>query len=624
MESMLTHKEAIQAWHEGVTAFDCGNNEKALEILLQIPQNSTTARILYNIGHIYLILNQYAEAAKNFEAAFEKDVHLAAAFYQCGVALYQDNKFNNARKMFEKSKECLRESQYIDYKALGMTCRLYKCEILLNLSIAVAAMTKDPEWALDILTEADKCQREKNHIQVIQSAKIKLQDGLIPTIFSLPQKEIFRPPKDKIENLSKKDYLGQATVVHAVPGSSIKKLSKPKEEKILDLPSPGQKRHSLQPPTRTAPAPNTFKPINTLNHRVSPTPPNRLPPSPTSPFSRPHSNSPRRISTPSPTPPCRPPPSASGLSNSNVDRLTPSPTPPMRLPPSVPDSNRGRPSPSSSPPPKFFPQSHERSNSGGKGPPIRPPPVSPSKLSTGDSSHSSSVDSRGPSPNKLSHKDTIVIWHEAMLIYQTGNVSEALDKLLSIPEPTAKILFNIGSMQLLTNDVVNATKTFEAAVEKDEHMAIGFFQHGIALARQSEYQLAWDAFDKARRALRKNDSIDYKQIGLPYKLYECEVLNNQSLMYMYLGDQELAKKVLELALKKKAEVRHSKIDAAMDKLKASSVFDLFTLPKDAVFKPPASKVENIKKVDYLGQKKVVAKFEVTSQSVSRLTSRKEN
>ncbi|XP_033103488.1 uncharacterized protein LOC117106242 isoform X3 [Anneissia japonica] len=373
MESMLTHKEAIQAWHEGVTAFDCGNNEKALEILLQIPQNSTTARILYNIGHIYLILNQYAEAAKNFEAAFEKDVHLAAAFYQCGVALYQDNKFNNARKMFEKSKECLRESQYIDYKALGMTCRLYKCEILLNLSIAVAAMTKDPEWALDILTEADKCQREKNHIQVIQSAKIKLQDGLIPTIFSLPQKEIFRPPKDKIENLSKKDYLGQATVVHAVPGSSI--------------------------------------------------------------------------------------------------------------------------------------------------------------------------------------------------------------------------------------------KTFEAAVEKDEHMAIGFFQHGIALARQSEYQLAWDAFDKARRALRKNDSIDYKQIGLPYKLYECEVLNNQSLMYMYLGDQELAKKVLELALKKKAEVRHSKIDAAMDKLKASSVFDLFTLPKDAVFKPPASKVENIKKVDYLGQKKVVAKFE---------------
>ncbi|XP_033096573.1 vegetative cell wall protein gp1-like [Anneissia japonica] len=149
------------------------------------------------------------------------------------------------------------------------------------------------------------------------------------------------------------------------------KLSKPKEEKILDLPSPGQKRHSLQPPTRTAPAPNTFKPINTLNHRVSPTPPNRLPPSPTSPFSHPHSNSPRRISTPSPTPPCRPPPSAPGLSNSNVDRLTPSPTPPMRIPPSVPDSNRGRPSPS--PPPKFFPQSHERSNSGGKGPPIRPP-----------------------------------------------------------------------------------------------------------------------------------------------------------------------------------------------------------------------------------------------------------
>ncbi|XP_071948471.1 uncharacterized protein [Antedon mediterranea] len=598
MDSILTHKETILTWHQGVTAFDRGSHQESLDILLQIPEASITSRIFYNIGHIYLFLQEYTKAAKNFEAAFEKDCHLAAAFFQCGVALFRNNKFNQARKMFEKSKECLRDSQYIDYKAVGMTCKLYRCEILFNISTAVAAMTKDPEWALDILSDTDKCEKEPNHVQSIQKAKNQLKDGVTPSIFSLPEKELFRPPKDKIENINKTDYLGQSKVVHTVPGSSVKKPAKQKEEKVIDLPIP--KRSSLEPPSRKPPGSNMFKPINSQDSRSSPTPPNRLPPSPTSPFNNESDRlqpSNGKFTNPSgrssPVPPGRPPPSGPG------GRPSPSPTPPMRPPP----MSSGRPSPS--PPARLPPQSFERLNSAGKGPPARPPPISPSNLSP----QPSPINSRGPSPNKLSHKEIIVTWHKAMQVYESGATSEALENLTSIPEPSAKILFNIGSFQLLTNDVANAQKTLELAVEKDEHMAIGFFQQGIALAQQSSYELAWKAFDKARRALRQNDSIDYKQIGLPYKLYECEVLYNQSLMYYHLDDMKLAKEVLELALKKKSEIRHSKIDSAMVQLKASKGFDLFTLPKDAVFKPPASKVENISKVDYLGQKKVVAKFE---------------
>ena len=60
-------------------------------------------------------------------------------------------------------------------------------------------------------------------------------------------------------------------------------------------------------------------------------------------------------------------------------------------------------------------------------------------------------------------------------------------------------------------------------VEKDPHMGIGYFQLAQTYYQQQNYDKAFKSLEKARACLRGNNFIDYKQLGLLYKLYECEV-----------------------------------------------------------------------------------------------------
>ena len=57
---------------------------------------------------------------------------------------------------------------------------------------------------------------------------------------------------------------------------------------------------------------------------------------------------------------------------------------------------------------------------------------------------------------KQSHKDTIVLWHESCQLFDRGERARALDGLLAIQEPSAKILYNVGLVQWLTGDTHGA------------------------------------------------------------------------------------------------------------------------------------------------------------------------
>ena len=66
-------------------------------------------------------------------------------------------------------------------------------------------------------------------------------------------------------------------------------------------------------------------------------------------------------------------------------------------------------------------------------------------------------------------------------------------------------------------------QTFKNSIEKDQHMGIAHFQLARTYYQQQKFDAALQSLEKARTCLRGNKFIDYKQLGLQYKLHECEV-----------------------------------------------------------------------------------------------------
>ena len=60
-------------------------------------------------------------------------------------------------------------------------------------------------------------------------------------------------------------------------------------------------------------------------------------------------------------------------------------------------------------------------------------------------------------------------------------------------------------------------------ITKDPHMAIGHYQLGNIQCQLNRPDQARRHYDKCQTSFRGHKFIDYKQLGLPYKLYEFEV-----------------------------------------------------------------------------------------------------
>ncbi|XP_038045651.1 uncharacterized protein LOC119720162 isoform X2 [Patiria miniata] len=209
---------------------------------------------------------------------------------------------------------------------------------------------------------------------------------------------------------------------------------------------------------------------------------------------------------------------------------------------------------------------------------------------------------------KQTHKDTLVIWHEAVQLFDRGDRARALDSLQLIQEPSAKILYNIGHIQMLESKTHYAVQTLKKSTEKDQHMGIAHFQLAQTYYQQHNYDAALHSLEKARTCLRGNKFIDYKQLGLQYKLHECEILHNLALTYAALNETQLAMDLMTEASRCKAETKHNTIDSALTAIKERSLPKSFVVPEEHIFRPPAAKVQNIKGVDYLGKAKVVSEL----------------
>ncbi|XP_023366530.1 neutrophil cytosol factor 2 isoform X2 [Otolemur garnettii] len=149
-------------------------------------------------------------------------------------------------------------------------------------------------------------------------------------------------------------------------------------------------------------------------------------------------------------------------------------------------------------------------------------------------------------------------------------------------------------------------QAFTKSINQDKHLAVAYFQRGMLYYRTEKYDLAIKDLKEALTQLRGNQLIDYKILGLPFKLFACEVLYNIAFMYAKKEEWKKAEEQLALASGMKSEPRHSKIDKAMESVWKQKLYEPVVIPMGRLFRPNERQVAQLAKKDYLGKATVVA------------------
>ncbi|KFZ54400.1 Neutrophil cytosol factor 2, partial [Antrostomus carolinensis] len=206
----------------------------------------------------------------------------------------------------------------------------------------------------------------------------------------------------------------------------------------------------------------------------------------------------------------------------------------------------------------------------------------------------------------MSLVETIRLWQEGVCAADGKDWRAALDAFTAVQNPPAKICFNIGCVYLVLGKLAEAEEAFTRSIGCDKHLAVAYFQRGIVFYRRQNHEKAVKDFKEALAQLRGNQLIDYKILGLRYRLFACEILYNIALVYAAMEDWKKAEEHLTLAMSMKSEPQHNKIDGAMEAILKQKLCELVAIPAGKLFRPNEKQVAQLEKKDYLGKAMVVA------------------
>ncbi|KAK3539232.1 hypothetical protein QTP86_031635 [Hemibagrus guttatus] len=151
------------------------------------------------------------------------------------------------------------------------------------------------------------------------------------------------------------------------------------------------------------------------------------------------------------------------------------------------------------------------------------------------------------------YTELIRLWDEAVRAVENRDWDGALANLLQISDPTSRTLFVTASVHLALGQLEEAIKALDQVVAKDERLAVGFFQR----AAEALGDCIW-----AQKHMRANAVIDYKQLGLRYRLYSWQVLYNAAAVHCRLNQWNKATEILQAALQEGGG-RGGQVDLAM-------------------------------------------------------------
>ncbi|KAF7660903.1 hypothetical protein LDENG_00272880 [Lucifuga dentata] len=208
----MTFVNTLRHWDEAVTCVEKQNLSEALQIFLAIQEPNS--KIYFDIGCLHLLNGDLDDAEKAFDCSIRKDEHLAIAFFQRGIIFYKKERYEESLADFQHAFKAFRGNQLIDYKALGLRYILYACEVLHNMALAEAQLG-NWEKAQENLVKALDYKTEAKLSIIDKALQSTLKQKLFkPVVF--PSNMLFKPNKNYVAELERKDYLGKAKVVASV------------------------------------------------------------------------------------------------------------------------------------------------------------------------------------------------------------------------------------------------------------------------------------------------------------------------------------------------------------------------------------------------------------------------
>uniref|UniRef100_A0A8C2EY12 NADPH oxidase activator 1 n=1 Tax=Cyprinus carpio TaxID=7962 RepID=A0A8C2EY12_CYPCA len=208
--------------------------------------------------------------------------------------------------------------------------------------------------------------------------------------------------------------------------------------------------------------------------------------------------------------------------------------------------------------------------------------------------------------------ELIKLWDEAVRAIDSRDWQSALTKLNQITEHNCRTMFVVASTHIALGQVDLAIEALDQVIAKDSCLAVGFFQRSAVhmMANRLEEALAdciW-----AQKFMRENPVIDYKQLGLRYKMYSWQVLYNAAAVHSRLQQWDKAREILTAASQERGAGRSNLIGIALEAISRREVLEPLLVPEGEVFRPRKQEVDQLKPRDFLGEAKVTRIFTLYS------------
>ena len=201
--------------------------------------------------------------------------------------------------------------------------------------------------------------------------------------------------------------------------------------------------------------------------------------------------------------------------------------------------------------------------------------------------------------------EDVQVWADGDQLYDDGDPSGAIGKFEKMT-PSARVKFNIGCCHLALGEVEKAMEKYKECVEKDKHLAIGYFMLALTYTAQDKHPEALVQYKAAHELLRGNRFVDYRQLGFKYQLFESTILHNRAVSLHRLKHEGEARELLLEIIGNKTDPCYKDIKASIDRLQIGRKLDPIGPPKSEIFRPPKALLANIKGKDYLGKAKVIS------------------
>ncbi|KAM6930228.1 NADPH oxidase activator 1 [Xenentodon cancila] len=204
------------------------------------------------------------------------------------------------------------------------------------------------------------------------------------------------------------------------------------------------------------------------------------------------------------------------------------------------------------------------------------------------------------------YTELLQLWNESVTALDASDWQGALTKLQQISDPTSRTLFNVASAHLALGQPDMALKALDHTIAKDERLAVGFFQRGGVMMQCNRLEEALSDCIWAQKHMRGNAVIDYRQLGLRFKLYSWQVLYNAAAVYCRMGQWERTREILHLASLERGAGHGGHIEAALNSIRRKEVLAPLLVPEGVVFRPRKQDIEELQQRDFLGKAKVIS------------------